>query len=151
MQSSSSSSTAARTRGGFTLLEALFGCVILSVSMLALGVAVSAGQRASIDSQKAVLGAMAVDDMLAELETVPYEDLAGYHGYSQAVGAIESIDGDPYPASFWCVGRRVAAVQQDIEVPSLGVKVRGTTVIATAFDETRDVAVAEVFIPEPAE
>lgn len=146
-----SGSTTTRAASGFTLLEALFGCVILTICMMALGVAVSAGQRSSLDGQKSVLGAMAVDDLLAELSTVGYANLAGYNGFQQAVGELQAIDGDDYPASFWCVGRRVAATEQEIDVPSLGVKVRGMRVVATAFDETRDVAVAETFFPEPAQ
>ncbi len=146
-----SRSKPARAPRGFTLLEALFGCVILTISMMALGVAVGAGQRSSLDGRKAVLGAMAVDDLLAELSSVDYASLAGYDSFTQAVGEIQAIDGEDYPASFWCVGRRASAKQQEIDVPSLGVKVRGMRVVATAFDETRDVAVAEVFIPEPAQ
>ncbi|MBL0922123.1 MAG: prepilin-type N-terminal cleavage/methylation domain-containing protein [Phycisphaerales bacterium] len=140
-----------RTRRGFTLLEALFASVILAVSVLALGMAVSAGQRASLDGRKTVLGAMAVDDLLAELSTLDYAALANYNGFQQEVGALAAIDGQDYPDAYWCVGRRAQVVQQDIEVPGINVKVRGMRVAVTAFDETRDLAAAEVFIPEPAQ
>lgn len=138
-------------RGGFTLLEALFGSVILAVSVLAMGMAVSAGQKASLDGQKAVLGAMAVDDLLAELNTVDYAALTTFHEFEQPVGEITAIDGAEYPASFWSIGRRAEIVEQEVNVEALGVKVRGMRIVVTAFDETRDVAAAEVFIPEPAQ
>jgi hypothetical protein len=139
-----------RGRTGFTLLEALFGSVILAVSVLALGLAVSAGQRASLEGRKAVLGAMVVDDLLAELGTLEYAALVDYDAFQQDVGAITSLDGVEYPTTFWPIGRRAEVTEQEIDVPDLEVKVRGMRIVVTAFDGVRDVAAAETFIPEPA-
>ncbi len=138
-----------RTRG-FTLLEALFGSVILAISVLALGLAISAGQKASQEGQKTVLGAMVVDDLLAELNTVGYTALSGYNNFQQNVGALATLDGAEYPDAFWALGRRASVTEQEIDVPDLGVKVRGMRIVVTAFDGVRDVAAAETFVPEPA-
>lgn len=139
------------SRRAVTLIEAVLASVILAISVVALSSAVAAGQRASVDGQRMLLGALVADDLLAELRTVPYASLAAYDGVEQDIGALTTVDGVPYPiASYWDVGRRIVVETVDIEPPGLGVKIRGRRIVVVAFDESRDLIALEAFVPEPA-
>lgn len=136
---------------GFTLLEGLVASAVLAIVVLAVGAAVSTGRQVSVEGQKVVLGAMAADDLLAELSTQPYDTLLGYDGYEQEEGSLETLDGEAYPVSYWNLGRSVEAVEETITLSGVGVNVLGVTLTVTSFDEHRVLASLETFIPEPAE
>jgi prepilin-type N-terminal cleavage/methylation domain-containing protein len=138
------------TRRGYTLIEAMVASVLLGVIVLAVMSAVAASQKLSFEGQKQMLGAMAADDLMAELATLPYEQLALRDGMTQAVGEIQTIDGQAYPGLYWSLGRRVLVEPHKIEHEETGIVVQGRRVIVTAFDDRRDVAAVETFIVEPA-
>lgn len=138
------------TRAAVTLLEALLASAILLISVLALTTAIAAGQAASLESQKLFLGAMAIDDLLSELSGVPYNNLDDYDGFEQVPGALQTVDGTPYPDAYWPIGRRVEVLAVNIKETATGVIIRGSTVTVTAFDERGELCAASLFIPEPA-
>lgn len=142
-----------RVRAGFTLLEAVIGVAILSLSVLALSQAVGAVQMQSIESQKQVLGVMAADDLLSEISSLPYAALKPMDGRNEPVGQMQTVDGAAYPSTYFALGRRVSVADATITVGTGGtstVIVKGVKVTVTAFDAARDVANAELFVSEPA-
>jgi len=139
-----------RAAAGLTLLEAMMASAVLSIVVLAVGAAVSAAQQASLEGQKMILGSMAADDLLSELLTEDYASLPLWDGVVQYVGEMETFDGDPYPDTFWLVGRSVAVTDEQVEDPELEVTIQGRRIVVSAFDENRVLAVSEMFVAEPA-
>ena len=138
-------------RRAFTLIEAMVAVSVLSLSVLALSSAVAAGQQASLEGQKMVLGSLAVADMLSELATVPYNTLTSYHGRTSNPGQMQTIDGVSYPSTYWAIGRQVSVVSTRFNDPGMGVEFGGLTITVRAVDaEGRTVASVERFVPEPA-
>lgn len=140
-----------RRRRGFSLMEALMAATVLGVTVLAVISAVSAAQSVSWDGQKRILASIAADDLMIELITLPYEDVKSEDGRLEAVGEMESLDGAPYPDSFWAIGRSVTVEETVINEPGMDVAIKGLEVTITSFDEGADLATVEMFIPEPAE
>ncbi len=142
-----------RAVAGFTLLEAVIALALLSLSVLALTQAVSAGQMQSQESQKQVLATMAAQDALSEISSLPYASIAPLNGTSEAVGKMRARDGAAYPSTYWTLGRRFAAVAATTTVstgPGQTVVISGTQVTVTVSDGVRDVLSLSVFIAEPA-
>ncbi len=139
-----------RPRRGFTLIENLMAAVVLGVVVLAVGLAVSASQKASFEGQKAILASMAADDLMSELRAVAYDDLPLHDGLFQAVGEITTLAGAAYPETYWPIGRRVSVADAQIQEEGLGAYVDGRLVTVTVFDEVRDIISLETFFPEPA-
>lgn len=144
---------ACRAVRAFTLLEAVVALALLSLSVLALTQAVSAGQMQSQESQKQVLASMAAADALSEITSLPYASIAPLNGETQAVGQMRARDGAAYPSTYWALGRRIAAVPATTTVstgPGQTVTIPGVQVTATVSDARRDVVSLSVFIAEPA-
>jgi prepilin-type N-terminal cleavage/methylation domain-containing protein len=137
-------------RGGFTLLESLIASAVLSLIVLAVGAAVTAGQQASFDARNSVLGAMAGDDLLADLSAIDYAHLGEYDEFTQPVGAIATLAGRPYPHSYDALGRSVTVNELILEEPETGARVKGRRIVVNVFDARRVVATVETFRPEPA-
>jgi len=134
---------------GFTLLESLVAATLIGVITLAVVSGISAAQRVSFEGQKRILAAMAADDLLLELATVPYSSLLSYDGLTQAPGTMQSISGEAYPGSFWAIGRSVSVRSTDAYEPLLNVVVRGMTVEVTVSDDGADLLMVRTFRPEP--
>lgn len=140
-----------RRNRAFTLIEAMVAISVLSLSVLALSSAVAAGQQASLEGQKMVLGALAVSDMMSELSSVSYNNLASYDGRNAVPGQMRTLDNAAYPSTYWAVGRRVSVKPTRFIEPGIGVEFGGLTITVLAVDaEGRTVASAERFVPEPA-
>lgn len=137
-------------RGGFTLLESLIASAVLSLIVLAVGAAVTAGQQASFEARNAVLAAMAGDDLLSDLAALDYEDLADFDQFQQPVGTIATLGGRTYPASYGALGRSVVVEQVLLEEPETGARIRGMRLVVHVFDARRIVSTVETFRPEPA-
>ncbi|RMH28473.1 MAG: prepilin-type N-terminal cleavage/methylation domain-containing protein [Planctomycetota bacterium] len=136
-------------RRGFSLLESLIASAVLGVVVLAVGMAVSASQKASFEGDKAVLAAMAADDLMSELAAVPYANLPTYNGLTHPVGAMVTLGGQAYPDTYWALGRRVLVEDTRYTEPGLGVEIDGRRIVVTVFDDARDIVQIETFIPEP--
>lgn len=137
-------------RDGFTLLESLIASAVLSLIVLAVGAAVTAGQQASFEARNSVLGAMAGDDLLADLSAIEYAQLGAYDEFTQPVGGIATLAGRPYPNSYDALGRSVTVDEVVLEEPETGARVKGRRIVVTVFDSRRVVASVETFRPEPA-
>lgn len=139
-----------RCLGGFTLIEALVASTVLGVVVLAVISGVSTAHSMSFEGQKRVLAAMAADDLLLELSTLPYADLLARDETEQPIGGMTTLDGEAYPDTFWAIGRSVAVVETIVTEEALGVSVRGALVTVTAQDEHGALVTLQAFIPEPA-
>jgi len=140
-----------RQRGGFTLLEAVIASAVLALTVLAIGAAISAAQMNSLEGRKAVLGAMAAGDYMAEVMTLPYGEIEALDGDMIPVGTLTTLDGVAYPEEYWGLGRGITAQEELMRVDDLGVTVRGLNIEIVIFDEMRVVANAHAFLPEPIE
>jgi len=139
-----------RVGRGFTLLESLIALVILGATVLAVGAAVNASSQQSIEGQKQILAAMAADDLLSELSSLPYAELITHDGLDQGIGLMETLELTPYPDTYWLVGRTVSVVETMMGTGGLGVDVRGMLITVSAYDENRTLSQIQAFIPEPA-
>lgn len=135
---------------GFSLLEALVASVVLAITVLAVGSAISAGRQQSIEGEKQILAAMAAQDLMSELRSVPYASLSNYNGLNQAPGAMATLDGRAYPDTYWLVGRAAVVENATVTYAPLGVVVHGKRIEVSVRDEARVLATVETFVPEPA-
>ena len=137
-------------RRGFSLLENLMAAAVLGIIVLAVGLAVQAAQKASLEGQKTVLGAMAADDMMSALRALEYAQLPIYDGVVQDVGEMQTLDGDDYPETYWALGRSVMVENTKYSEGGLGAEINGRRIVVAAFDENRVLVELECFVPEPA-
>lgn len=124
----------------------MFAVTILGVVVLAVFAAVSATQKVSFEGQKRLLAAMAADDLMIEFTTLTYNELRGKNGMTQAVGEMQSLDGTPYPNTFWAIGRNVSVTETMIKAQD--VNVRGLQIVVTTVDQSADLVRLEMFVPE---
>lgn len=132
------------------MLEALVASVVLAITVLAVGSAVSAGRQQSIEGEKQILAAMAVQDLMSELRSVPYAQLSSYNGLSQPPGSMATLDGGAYPDAYWLVGRGAQVEDATATYAPLGVVIHGKKITVSANDDMRVLATVEMFVPEPA-
>lgn len=137
-------------RSGFTLLEALVASVILGASVLAVISAMSTAQTLALEGQKRVLGAMACNDLMIELSTLPYSELKAQQGATNAVGGVQTLDGFDYPASYWAVGRTLELTPDTVTDAKSGAVIKGMKVTVSAVDEEITLCAIQAFFPEPA-
>lgn len=140
-----------RRARAFSLLEALVASVALAVIVLAVGSAVSAGRQQSREAEVTILATIAADDLMSELSTLPYADLSKHNGLSQSPGAMKTLTGAAYPATYAEIGRSVLVENSTVTEQTLGVIIVGKRVVVSAHDQNRILASLETFIPEPAQ
>src|SRR5690606_30204324 len=139
-----------RRQRAFTLLESLIATTLIGVIVIAVISSVTTAQQMAFEGQKLILASMAADDLLLEIATLPYEEIEEKDGFTQAPGAMVSLDGQKSPPTFWAIGRTVSVVEESLTEPNLGVSVNGLRITVYAHDEHRNLAVLETFIAEPA-
>ncbi len=123
--------------------------VVLGVIMLAVATAVGTAQQMSFESQKRLFAAIAADDFMSEVATLEYDDLAALHNRSDDIGALRTLDGRSYPLSFWSLGRTVSVLPQRMTDPDTGVAIDGRMVRVATHDAYAELAVVQLFVPEP--
>ena len=138
-------------RRGFSLVESLIATTVLGVITLALASAMAAAQKMSFEGQKRMLAAIAASDLVAEYTTLPYEQLAIHHGRTESVGEMATLDGHLYPDAFWTLGRTTTIAPETIWQETLEISIDGTMITVTVVDSEADLAVMQLFIPEPGE
>lgn len=136
-------------RRGFSLIESLIATTILGVVTLALASAMATAQKLSFEGQKRMLASIAASDLMAEFTTVAYEDLDTYDGRVEETGLMLTLDGHSYPDSFWTIGRRTTVAEETIWQEQLEIAIDGSMITVTTFDSEADLAVVQLFIPEP--
>jgi type II secretory pathway pseudopilin PulG len=142
--------SAIRRRAGFTLLESLMAAGILLTVVVAVTTAVTAGQQQAYEAQQRIAAGLAAEELMSRLMAKPYNDLATWHGHTQAVGTMTNMAGQPMPATFDGIGRNVSVTTSLQTIAGLDVRVRGRTVIVRSFDLTgRVLSELSRFVPEP--
>jgi prepilin-type N-terminal cleavage/methylation domain-containing protein len=140
-----------RQRNGFTLMESLMAAGILLVIVVAVTSAITAGQQNAFEAHQRIAATLAAEDLMGRLGTEPWDNLSAWNGYTEPVGTMTDIDGQPMPASFNMVGRQAEVTTTLKTLSGLGVNIRGRTVVIRAFDaDGRILASISRFVPEPA-
>jgi hypothetical protein len=134
----------------FTLLEALIAMGVLGVVVLAVVSSVNTAHALSYEGQQRILAAMAADDLMLELMTLPYNELSERDGMTQPPGEMVTLDGQSYPKTFGAIGRSVSVTETELTEPGLHATLRGLRVVVTVFAETGVLAELETFVREPA-
>jgi prepilin-type N-terminal cleavage/methylation domain-containing protein len=140
---------AAGPRHGFSLIEALIASAVLATVVLAVAAGMGASQGVAFDGQKRMLASIAANDLLSELSTVDYADLLNHHGLSQPVGELETLEGAPYPDTFWALGREVEVVHTTMTDGDLSAPVVGAMVTVRVVDSSAVLAEVGLFVAEP--
>lgn len=144
--------TGRRGRPGFTLLEALIAAVIMSLTITAVAMALGAGRQHAMEARDQLQAGLAAEALMAEILAADYADLPDYHGHDEQPGSLVTFDDEPYPASFYRIGRRAVVVERTIDIPDLGVKILGQDVAVESYDaEGRVIVTLARFVPEPAQ
>lgn len=139
-----------RRRSGFTLMESMMAAGILLVIVLAVTSAITAGQQNAYEAHQRIAASLAAEELMGRLVTEPWDDLSAWNGYTETVGTMTDIDGQPMPTSFDMIGRQVQVTTTLKTLSGLGVNIRGRTVVVRAFnDEGRILADLGRFVPEP--
>jgi Tfp pilus assembly protein PilV len=142
-------STKHQSNRGFTLLEALFASVVLAISVMAVISAITAAQQTSFDGQKRVLAAIAANDYMIELATLPYNQLVFEDNTFHAIGTMTTIDGTDYPNAFWPLSRSVTVTDTIIEDEVFLTQIQGLQLVVTCDDQFHEYARIELFVPDP--
>lgn len=131
-------------------MESLIASAVLAIVVLAVGSAVSAGQKSSFEGQKLILASMVADDLLSELRTIPYIQLQAYNGRNEAVGQLKTLSNEAYPDTYWSIGRSVLVEYTQYQEPGLGAIINICRIVVSTFDENRIIVQLETFLAEPA-
>lgn len=138
-------------RAGFTLLEALIASVIMSLTVTAVAMALGGGRQHALEAKDQLQAGLVAEALMAEILAADYADLIGYDGYDEPPGELVTFDDQPYPDSFYRIGRRAAAVQRTITIGGLGAKILGMDIAVEAYDvDGRIILTLSRFVPEPA-
>lgn len=123
---------------------------ILSVIVMSVTSAVTAGQQHAYEAQQRIAAALAAEDLLARISMLPYDSLPLWHNYTEAVGGMDDAEGNPMPATFDSLGRDVRVTTALTNLAGLGVKVRARTIRVRCFDRSgRFLATANAYVTEP--
>lgn len=136
-------------RAGFTLLESMVAVVLLGTIMLAVVAALSASQKVAFEGQKRILAAIACDDLMSELATLSYDDLKLKDGTVEPVGEMQTLDGSPYPSSFWTIGRTTTVEPMTMTDSDSGASVEGVLVTVAGMDDAITLIQVQLFVPDP--
>ncbi len=125
---------------------------ILLMVVVAVTSAVVAGQQNSFEARQRIAASLAAEELMGRLLTKEYSELAGWNGYSEAVGAMTNVQGNPMPEAFASIGRNVEVLTSLKLLEDLDVRVLGATIRIQAFDDqARVLADISRFVPEPEE
>ncbi len=139
-------------RRGFTLLEALIASVIMALTITSVAMALGSGRQYAMEARDQLQAGLAAEALMAEILAAEYADLPAYDGHDEAPGAMVTFDDQPYPESFYRIGRRAAVVERTVEILDLGVKIRGQDIAVEAYDvDGRVILTLSRFVPEPAQ
>jgi hypothetical protein len=132
-------------------MESLMAAGILLVIVVAVTSAITAGQQNAFEAHQRIAATLAAEELMGRLGTEPWDNLSGWNGYTEPVGTMTDIGGQPMPLSFNMVGRQAEVTTTLKTLSGLGVNIRGRTVVIRAFDaDGRILASVTRFVPEPA-
>lgn len=136
---------------GFTLLEALVASVIMSLTVTAVAMALGGGRQHALEARDQLQAGLAAEALMDEILAADYASLIAYDGHDESPGSMVTFDDDPYPESFYRIGRRAAVVEQLLSIGALGAKIKGMDIAVEAYDlDGRVIVTLSRFVPEPA-
>jgi hypothetical protein len=142
----------ARPRRGFTLLEALIATGILFGVVVAVTGAITAAQQHAYEAHRCIAGTLAAEELMGRLIAEDYDSLPAWNGFTEAVGAMQDVEGAAMPASFDMIGRDVQVVASLEVIQELGVAVSGRRARVRAFGaDGRTLCQLTHFVPSPQE
>ena len=131
-------------------MESMMAAGILLVIVLAVTSAITAGQQNAYEAHQRIAATLAAEDLMGRLVTKAWDDLSAWNGYTEPVGTMTDVDGQPMPASFEMVGRQAEVTTTIKSISGLGVNIRGRTVMVRSFDaDGRILTTVSRFVPEP--
>jgi hypothetical protein len=131
-------------------MESMMAAGILLVIVLAVTSAITAGQQNAYEAHQRIAASLAAEELMGRLVTEPWDDLSAWNGFTEPVGTLTDIDGQPMPSSFDMIGRQAEVTTTLKTISELGVNIRGRTVVIRAFNgEGRILADITRFVPEP--
>lgn len=120
------------------------------MAVVAVTSAVMAGQQHALEARQRIAANLAAEELLSRLLTVDYNNLPAWNGYTENVGTMTNVLGQPLPESFATIGRVVEITTSLQSFDDLGVRVLGRTIRVRAFNaEPRFLADVSRFVPEP--
>jgi Tfp pilus assembly protein PilV len=158
-----------RRSRGLTVVECLLALTILSVTVLAATMTLSAGAQHDRRGNRAAVAARLGRDMLEEITSrayaepvsapafgpefgeisrALYDDVDDYNGLSEARGAVATVEGTLYAAHDQQFARAVTVTAGAMNVADLGRNVNGLTVVVTLTAEGGERWQFTRFIPE---
>jgi Tfp pilus assembly protein PilV len=95
----------ARSRGGFTLAEALMASVVLAIAAAGVIVPFSSGAAVRAEGVRRTVAAELASDLIEKIVATPFDDIVStYDGYSEPEGQVKDATGtvftDPKYARF---------------------------------------------------
>lgn len=157
-----------RRSRGLTVVECLLALTILSVTVLAATMTLSAGAQQDSRGNLASIAARLGRDLLEEIcsreyrepvsapvfgpefgETrAQYDDIDDYRGFSESRGDVENFAGIKYPQHDQRFTRSVSVTAGAVHVAELSQNVNGLTVVVTLRSEGGESWQFTRFIPE---
>lgn len=123
---------------------------ILLLVVVAVTAALTAANQQSYEAQQRIAAGLAAEELMSRLLVVEYDNLPSWDGYSEAVGAMTNVAGQPLPELFGGIGRQVTVSTTLRVATNLNIRIRGRTVTVVAHDSADNpLAVLTRFIPEP--
>ena len=157
-------------QNGFTVAESLFAMAILSVCVLALFPAITAGHvqmHYAMATQQAIRLA---NELMERILALPYNDAHGvmtpgpeagetgpssydniddYHGYSEAPGRLKDMAGSLLPSEYQSFSRSVTVVYGSQNIAAFGGPMPGLTITVTVRSGDGQTWTLQRFVPEP--
>lgn len=154
----------------FTLVECLLATSVLSVAVLAVAQALTAGQAQTYEAlhqaramqlAKAMMeevlaqprvdpqtpGSATIGPEAGESSRAQFDDADDYHGYSEALGQLKDATGSLYPVEFQRFTRQVAITAQTLRVANMPGVGNGLSVLVTVTDTRGQSWTLTRFIP----
>ena len=125
--------TARIHRRGVSLVESIIAATVLSMSVLAVFAAISAGTAHAEESARRIAATMAAEDLLARVLLERGGDLDRWDGYRESFGNLTDLAGRPLAESQQKVSRQV---EVDIDMRTLPgfASIEGRRIRVTTFD-----------------
>ncbi|MCP4593938.1 MAG: hypothetical protein GY842_24665 [bacterium] len=139
-------------RRGLTLIEALLATVVLAFTSIAVTQAVVVGQMQTMDALRRARALEMAEALVDEVLRLPYadpngtggevgrtnfDDVADYHGFSEATGTLSDLSGTAYASPYQGFSRAVTVVAAGgggISVTEFGDPLPGLVVSVTVQD-----------------
>lgn len=156
---------------GFTLAETLLAVSILTVAVLAVVQALTAGHFQSREAVRSARATALAEAMIERALALPYHDPDGtaaspgpdagettpadydnaddYHGYTESPGNLTDAAGVAYPPAYQAFQRRVTASYDTLNVPGLGGARPGLRITVVVENPQGRTWRIQRFIPQP--